>query len=75
MVRWVFDTKALLAKFPPHATAEVIAEVLGVRPATIERWRCSVCNLEFQRADEMAIRIGLHPCEIWDNWFEEALCG
>lgn len=75
MVRWVFDTKALLAKFPPHATADVIAEVLGVRPATIERWRCSVCNLEFQRADEMAIRIGLHPCEIWDNWFEEALCG
>jgi len=75
MVRWVFDTKALLAKFPPHATAEVIAEVLGVKPATIERWRCSVCNLEFQRADEMAIRIGLHPCEIWDNWFEEALCG
>lgn len=75
MVRWVFDTKALLAKFPPHATAEVIAEVLGVRPATIERWRCTVCNLEFQRADEMAIRIGLHPCEIWDNWFEEALCG
>jgi len=75
VVRWVFDTKALLAKFPPHATAEVIAEVLGVRPATIERWRCSVCNLEFQRADEMAIRIGLHPCEIWDNWFEEALCG
>ena len=75
MVKWVFDTKALLAKFPPHATSEVIADVLGVKPATIERWRCTVCNLEFTRADEMAIRIGLHPCEIWDNWFEEALCG
>ena len=75
MVRWVFDTKALLAKFPCHATAETIGEVLGVKPSTIERWRSSVCNLEFQRADEMAIRIGLHPCEIWDNWFEEALCG
>lgn len=75
MVKWVFDTKALLAKFPPHATAEVIADVLGVKPSTVERWRCTVCNLEFKRADELAIRLGLHPCEVWDNWFEEALCG
>jgi len=46
-----------------------------VMPSTIERWRCTTCNLEFKRADEMAVRIGLHPCEVWDNWFEEALCG
>lgn len=75
MVKWAFSTKALLAKFPPEMTAQTISEVLGVLPSTIERWRCTTCNLEFKRADEMAVRIGLHPCEIWDNWFDEALCG
>ena len=75
MVKWVFPAKKLLAKFPSHATAEMIAEVLDVKPSTIERWRCTICNLDYQRADEMAVRIGLHPCEIWENWFDEAFCG
>lgn len=73
--QFVFSTRALLAKFPSHATAEIIGEVLGVKTSTIERWRWSICNLDYQRADEMAVRIGLHPCEIWQNWFEEALNG
>ena len=64
MVKWVFPAKALLAKFPPEMTAKMISEVLGVMPSTIERWRCTTCNLEFKRADEMAVRIGLHPCEV-----------
>lgn len=73
--KFVFCTRALLAQFPPHATAQNIGDALGVKRSTIERWRWSKCHLEYERADEMAVRIGLHPCEIWQNWFEEALNG
>jgi transcriptional regulator with XRE-family HTH domain len=51
------------------------AEVLGVNPGTITRWRNPEGerrpSIHFAKADEIAIRIGFHPAEIWGaEWWK-----
>lgn len=46
------------------------SEILGVPRATIANWRKR--GIPLKRADEMAIRIGCHPAEVWglEVWAE-----
>ena len=40
-----------------------LAELIGVSPRTIIRWRHS--GVPDHQADRAAIRVGLHPANIW----------
>ena len=45
------------------------AALLGVAPRTVTRWRLD--GLTWAQADELAVRIGLHPLEVWGTaWWD-----
>ena len=37
--------------------------------------RRRLAGLSARQADEAAVRLGLHPCEIWADWFDGAEVG
>lgn len=39
---------------------------LGLHPRQIYRWRQS--GLTERQADELAVRCGFHPAEVWPDW-------
>jgi len=63
-----FQAQAILIKLP--ATAHLAAEVLGITKSTIQRWRNPKTMISAYEADEYAIKLGVHPSEIWTDWFE-----
>lgn len=53
-----------------------LAARLRVSRPTINRWRA--VGIIWSHADEAACRLGLHPSEIWPDWYmtlEEAAVG
>jgi len=52
----------------PQGTA-AIAEAAGVTVRRVRFWKEH--GLSEQHADEAACTIGLHPCEIWPEWFDQ----
>ena len=46
------------------------AERVGVSRETINRWHNPKTTIGTYQADYYAIRIGLHPGNIWPNWFD-----
>lgn len=44
-----------------------LAHRIGVRPRTVQRWR--VEGIPLHTADQVAIRCGMHPTEVWDGWW------
>ena len=48
-----------------------LARRTGEHPRQVQRWKHRGIPLE--RADSMAIALGLHPAEVWgDEWWEAA---
>ena len=73
MSGWCFPAIKLLEPFGIDSHASILAEMFGVQRATIVRWRNQGVMFNWSMADEMAIRVGFHPAEIWPNWYDEAL--
>ena len=48
------------------------ANVLGVYPGTIHRWKRD--GIPLRHADAAAIRIGLHPLDIWPEFHADINC-
>lgn len=49
--------------------AAATAIALGVHSRQVYRWRAG--GLSWQKADELAVRIGLHPFDVWGrDWWE-----
>jgi hypothetical protein len=46
-----------------------VALLLDVPPRYIHRWRHE--GLPWARADELAVGLGLHPGEVWPEWWED----
>ena len=44
------------------------ARRLGTSPRQVHRWRKE--GVPWLFADKLAVRIGLHPCEVWVDWFD-----
>lgn len=69
-----FDSRHLLDKFGEAVDDSTIASALGVNRSTIRAWRYGKrYRLDPFRADRYALRIGLHPCAVWPDWWEKAL--
>jgi transcriptional regulator with XRE-family HTH domain len=46
-----------------------VAEVCGVSRRTVSRWKLGG-RMDVPSADKAAINLGLHPCLIWDDWWD-----
>ena len=66
-----FSAELLLNKYGRNESAESLGEIFGVSRATIVRWRNTPSRawVSAYNADKYACRIGLHPANIWENWF------
>jgi hypothetical protein len=67
-----YPAKKLIELWPPNTTASLLAEVFGVTRTTIVRWRNNEdAALTIWQADKYAIKIGMHPQEIWTDWYDK----
>ena len=69
--RRCFAAAEILKMWSSDALEESIAEMLGVDRSSIFRWRTDETMLDIWQADKYAIRLGLHPSEIWLDWYEK----
>jgi hypothetical protein len=68
----LLDPGPLLALFP-GATDGEIADRTGVSRHTVLRWRHGTTALYPATADRIAVRLGLHPANLWgDAWWTGA---
>jgi transposase-like protein len=52
------------------ATVADTAAVLGVAESTVYAWRCGHRSMiRAMNADRLAVRAGVHPGEIWEEWW------
>lgn len=62
-----FDPAPLLALVSGSAREQATA--CGVTVRTVGRWRAGA-GVDRRTADEVAVRLGLHPAEVWgDEWW------
>lgn len=64
------------ARIPTYEESKVIRsriinDVLNETRWQVRRWKQK--GLDAYTADYLATRLGLHPVELWDNWFDLAL--
>lgn len=64
-----YPAEAIFDKYHYLNTNE-LAQKFDVGPDTIIRWRTPGIMFSEWQADELAITAGVHPCEIWPEWFE-----
>jgi hypothetical protein len=50
-------------------TDEAVGALLGVGRATIRAWLHREATLDEHAADRYASRLGLHPCDVWPDWW------
>jgi hypothetical protein len=63
----------IIKTFGPEASHTYIAEILDIGRSTIYKWIERQIRFNVYEADRYAIKLGLHPCEIWDDWFSMTL--
>jgi hypothetical protein len=68
-VQETFDPAPVLARFPDRTAAD-IAAYLGVGAASVAKWRAGLRGLPPAGADRIAVRLGVHPGELWPEWWQ-----
>ena len=53
----------------PNASQDMLADVLHLSLHAYQRMLYRP-NIRYDLADKYAIRLGIHPCHIWINWYE-----
>ncbi len=61
----------LIELWPHNTNAGIIAEVLGVSRTTVSGWRNKGRGLTIWQADKYAIKLGMHPQQIWTDWYDK----
>lgn len=62
-----YDAAPILRRF---VTPTAAAAILEVAARSVHRWMAE--GLTPFQADRLAIRVGLHPCDVWPSWFDDA---
>lgn len=65
------NTRAGARNMEVDCTTAALAEMMGVSPRAIHRWRAE--GLSELTADRAAVTLGLHPASIWPEWWENAV--
>jgi hypothetical protein len=68
---WCYPAAEILKLWTPNTSSESIGEMLGVERSVISRWRNKPVNFTVWQADKYAIRLGLHPSQIWTDWYDK----
>jgi len=68
-----FSAEILLKSYGIDDDATSLAQIFGVSRTTICRWRNVPDRswLSAFQADKYACRIGVHPANIWKDWYNQ----
>ena len=68
-----FSAETLLRSYGINDDATSLAQIFGVSRTTICRWRNVPDRswLSAFQADKYACRIGVHPANIWNDWYNQ----
>lgn len=64
-----FPAKELVKKFGSNTTMIAMAEALDTKRSTISNWCENDIMFSQWAADRYAVKLGLHPSEVWLDWF------
>jgi len=64
-----FPASELVKKFDPNTSVITIAQALETKRSTVYKWFQNDTMITQWAADRYAVRLGLHPSAIWDDWF------
>jgi plasmid maintenance system antidote protein VapI len=64
-----FPAKALVKKFEPHTSVMTIAQALDMKRSTVYKWFQNDTMITQWAADRYAVKLGMHPSEVWVDWF------
>ena len=64
-----FPAGELLRMFSDTTSISSIADAVGADFHTVYKWKHHQIHINQWYADKYAIRLGLHPSAIWDDWF------
>jgi len=65
-----FPATELLRMFRPETEDITVAQALGIHPQIVRKWKYKDTQINQWFADKYAIRLGLHPSAVWNDWFE-----
>jgi plasmid maintenance system antidote protein VapI len=64
-----FPAKELVKKFDPNTSVMMIAQALDMKRSTIYKWYQNDTMITQWAADRYAVKLGMHPSEVWTDWF------
>jgi plasmid maintenance system antidote protein VapI len=64
-----FPAKELVKKFDPNTSVMTIAQALDMKRSTVYKWFQNDTMITQWAADRYAVKLGLHPSEVWLDWF------
>jgi hypothetical protein len=64
-----FSAKELIKRFSDETSDVVIASALNTDRRTIRYWRSLDVQINQWSADRYAVKLGMHPSEVWADWF------
>jgi hypothetical protein len=65
----LFPAKELARKFDPETSVIAIAQALDTKRSTVYKWFQNDTMLTQWAADRYAVKLGMHPSEVWADWF------
>ena len=70
-----FPAYRLVKAFSPETEVRQIADILGTSRHTVYKWLHNRLEISEWAADKYAVKLGMHPSEVWPDWFDHASDG
>jgi plasmid maintenance system antidote protein VapI len=64
-----FPAKELVKKFGTNTSIVTMAQALDTERSTVYKWCQNDIMISQWAADRYAVKLGLHPSEVWLDWF------
>ena len=75
MAMRTFSPAPILERYDrvPYGDRTVWCEVHGFTTHAVSKWRHTPRRVSWMTAEQFAAAEGRHVCELWPEWFEEAV--
>jgi len=67
--RRTYLARNILSAFPSDTSYSAIGLALGIEHSVVSNWCSKDVWLNAYYADRYACKLGMHPSEIWTDWF------